>query len=68
MRRGADDFLSSLKLTFKDNSGDLFDVVTWAYNASSEAGERLSIFKVEEEGGDKLTDSAMEYTVPSGRG
>ena len=61
-----DDFLSSLKLTFKDNNGDLFDVVTWAYNASSEAGERLSIFKVEEEGGDKLTDSAMEYTVRLG--
>ena len=64
--KGADAFLSSLKLTFKDNNGDLFDVVTWAYTASSEAGERLSIFKVEEEGGDKLTDSAMEYTVRLG--
>ena len=66
VKNKADDFLTSLKLTFKDNSGDLFDVVTWAYNASSEAGERLSIFKVEEEGGDKLTDSAMEYTVRLG--
>ena len=64
--KGADAFLSSLKLTFKDNNGDLFDVVTWAYTASSEAGERLSIFKVEEKGGDKLTDSAMEYTVRLG--
>ena len=62
----AEDFLHDLKLTFKDNNGDLFDVVTWAYTASSEAGERLSIFKVEEEGGDKLTDSAMEYTVRLG--
>ena len=62
----AEDFLHDLKLTFKDNNGDLFDVVTWAYTASSEAGERLSIFKVEAEGGDKLTDSAMEYTVRLG--
>ena len=62
----AEEFLHDLKLTFKDNNGDLFDVVTWAYTASSEAGERLSIFKVEEEGGDKLTDSAMEYTVRLG--
>ena len=64
--KNAEDFLHDLKLTFKDNNGDLFDVVTWAYTASSEAGERLSIFKVEEEGGDKLTDSAMEYTVRLG--
>lgn len=64
--KNAEDFLHDLKLTFKDNNGDLFDVVTWAYSASSEAGERLSIFKVEEEGGDKLTDSAMEYTVRLG--
>ena len=62
----AEEFLHDLKLTFKDNNGDLFDVVTWAYTASSEAGERLSIFKVEAEDGDKLTDSAMEYTVRLG--
>lgn len=59
----AEDFLHDLKLTFKDNNGDLFDVVTWAYSASSEAGDRLSIFKIENEGGKKLKDSAVEYTV-----
>ena len=62
----AEDFLHDLKLTFKDNNGDLFDVVTWAYSASSEAGDRLSIFKIENEGGKKLKDSAVEYTVRLG--
>lgn len=61
--KNAEDFLHDLKLTFKDNNGDLFDVVTWAYSASSEAGDRLSIFKIENEGGKKLKDSAVEYTV-----
>ena len=62
-KKNAEDFLHDLKLTFKDNNGDLFDVVTWAYSASSEAGDRLSIFKIENEGGKKLKDSAVEYTV-----
>ena len=50
-----------IKITFKDNNGDLFDVVTWASQPSSKASETNAIIRLQQEG--KLVDSAMEYSV-----
>ena len=50
-----------IKITFKDNNGDLFDVVTWASQPSSKASETNAIIRLQKEG--KLVDSAMEYSV-----
>ncbi len=56
-------FVEKLEITFKDNNGDLFDDVTWAYSPTSEAG-KASVFKLEESDGKKLVDSKVKYSIP----
>ena len=57
-------FVEDLEITFKDDNGDLFDTVTWAYNPSSDAGKRVSVFKLEAADGEKLEDSKIQYSIP----
>lgn len=45
-----------LEITFRDEDGKLFDVVTWAYNPSSDAGNEESVFVVCDEDGDEEPD------------
>ena len=56
-----DEYDDILKITFKDNNGDLFDVVTWAYQPSSARSDENAIIRLPEEG--QLSDSAMTYGV-----
>lgn len=59
-----------IEVTFKNESGNLFSEVTWAYAPSSDAGDHESIFVVYDDGVDKtgedgmkLEDSAATYRV-----
>ncbi|MGI5883884.1 MAG: SH3 domain-containing protein [Candidatus Spyradocola sp.] len=57
---------ATMEITFRDEDGELFDVVTWAYDPSSDLGTEESIFQVcDEDGtvqedGEKL-DSSIAY-------
>ena len=55
-------FSEDLEITFKDNNGDLFDVVTWAYDPSSKEGSKKAVFEVDGDGV-KLDESKAKYTV-----
>ena len=56
-------FSNILEITFRDNNGDLFDAVTWAYSPSSAKSSESSIFKVEGDGGVKLSNSKAKYSI-----
>lgn len=55
-------FSEDLEITFKDNNGDLFNVVTWAYDPSSKEGSKKAVFEVDGDGV-KLDESKAKYTV-----
>ena len=56
-----------LTITFKDNNGDLFDVVTWAYQTDFEDKEKDSTagaaIAIKDDQEYKLKDSAADYDV-----
>ena len=54
----ARDFEDAVEITFKDNNGDLFDQVTWAYQPSSKADDKGAVFAIDEQ---KLDDSKATY-------
>ena len=54
------DIRDGLEITFKDNYGDLFDVVTWASDTESKGGKGGIISNPNEE---KLDDSKATYDV-----
>ena len=53
----------AIEITFKDNNGDLFDVVTWAEEVESKDGKGAvnSVISIGEE--TKLSDSKTKYDV-----
>ena len=53
----------AIEITFKDNNGDLFDVVTWAEEVESKDGKGAvnSVISIGEEA--KLSDSKTKYDV-----
>ena len=61
-----------IKVTFRDQNGDLFDVVTWAYDPYSDASDTASVFVVtdsdgdEQEDGYKLDSSVAYYKAQAG--
>ena len=58
----------TVDITFKDNNGDLFDVVTWAYQVDNDKGMVMSPVggtTVGNKIGKKLDDSTMTYSIHS---
>lgn len=51
---------AKIELTFKDENGDLFNEVTWAYSPSSDAGEYESLFVINDDGEDKTGTDGMK--------
>ena len=45
-----------IEITFRDENGDLFDVVTWAYDPYSDADDTESVFVVSDSDGDRQED------------
>ena len=56
----ARDMEDAVEITFKDNNGDLFDAVTWAYQPSSKESDKGAVFAIDEQ---KLDDSKATYDV-----
>ncbi|MGI5883871.1 MAG: SH3 domain-containing protein, partial [Candidatus Spyradocola sp.] len=58
-----------IKITFKDNNGDLFDVTTWAYGTSCDVSNSQAVIFLsenkgtEKEDGLKLKDSAALFDI-----
>ena len=57
----ASDDSNIVEITFKDNTGDLFDVVTWAEETTCDKSGSQAIICLDEE--KKLDDSKVKYTV-----